>query len=127
MKGARFVVFPSQLYENLPLTIIEAFACGVPVVASTLGAMAEIVEEGRTGLFFEPGNPDDLARAVKFGWEQPEFMRRLGTQARSEYETKYTAAANYRQLMEIYQQVIAKRLPDTKGLCVEDLQEVPSA
>ena len=127
MKGARFVVFPSQLYENLPLTIIEAFACGVPVVASTLGAMAEIVEEGRTGLFFEPGNPDDLARAVKFGWEQPEFMRRLGTQARSEYETKYTAAANYRQLMEIYQQVIAKRLPDTKGLCIEDLQEVPSA
>lgn len=54
-------------------------------------------------------------------------MRRLGTQARSEYETKYTAAANYRQLMEIYQQVIAKRLPDAKELCVEDLQEVPSA
>ncbi|MBZ5571453.1 MAG: glycosyltransferase family 4 protein [Acidobacteriia bacterium] len=127
MKGARFVVFPSQLYENLPLTIVEAFACGVPVVASKLGAMAEIVEEGRTGLFFEPGNPDDLARAVKFGWEQPELMRRLGTQARSEYETKYTAAANYRQLMEIYQQVIAKRLPDAKELCVEDLQEVPSA
>src|ERR1700680_1242450 len=90
MKGARFVVFPSELYENLPLTIIEAFACGVPVLASHLGAMQEIVEEGRTGMFFRPGDAEQLAQTVASAWEQPAYMRLLGKQARKEYETKYT-------------------------------------
>jgi glycosyltransferase involved in cell wall biosynthesis len=109
MKGARFLVFPSQWYENLPLAIIEAFACGVPVIASRLGAMEQLVEHGRTGLLFEPGDVDDLARTMALAWEQPDYMARLGDQAREEYEAKYTASANYRQLMEIYQRVIAKR------------------
>jgi glycosyltransferase involved in cell wall biosynthesis len=110
MKGARFVIFPSELYENLPLTILESFACGVPVLASKLGAMQEIVEEGHTGMFFQPGDSEEIARVVSRAWEQPEYMGRLGAQARKEYETKYTAAANYQQLLEIYQDVIARRL-----------------
>jgi glycosyltransferase involved in cell wall biosynthesis len=109
MKGAHFVIFPSELYENLPLTIIEAFACGVPVIASKLGAMQEIVEEGRTGMFFSPGDADSLARTVTSAWERPEYMKRLGDQAREVFESKYTAAINYRSLMNIYQQVIAQR------------------
>jgi glycosyltransferase involved in cell wall biosynthesis len=110
MKGARFVVFPSQLYENLPLTIIEAFACGVPVLASKLGAMEEIVEDGGTGLFFQAGNAGEMARTVSLAWEQPEYTDSLGALARKQYETKYTASANYQQLLEIYQDVIARRL-----------------
>jgi glycosyltransferase involved in cell wall biosynthesis len=109
MKGARFVVFPSELYENLPLTIIEAFACGTPVLASRLGAMSEIVEEGRTGRFFSAGNADELARVAAQAWEQPEQLRAMGKQARREYEDKYTAAANLQQLTEIYRGVIARR------------------
>lgn len=109
MKGARFLVFPSEWYENLPLAIIEAFACGVPVLASGLGAMQELVEHGRTGLLFRPGDPEDLARTMVHAWNQREYMVRLGHQARREYETKYTAAANYRQLIDIYTQVLAKR------------------
>jgi glycosyltransferase involved in cell wall biosynthesis len=109
MKGARFLVFPSEWYENLPLAIIEAFACGVPVLASGLGAMQELVEHGRTGLLFRPSDPEDLARTMVHAWNQREYMARLGHQARREYETKYTAAANYRQLLDIYTQVLAKR------------------
>jgi glycosyltransferase involved in cell wall biosynthesis len=109
MKGARLVIFPSELYENLPLTIIEAFACGVPVLASRLGAMQEIVEDGHTGLFFQPGDAADLARTVTRAWEQAEYMRLLGDQARIEYEAKYTAKANYLRLIDIYQQVIDNR------------------
>jgi glycosyltransferase involved in cell wall biosynthesis len=109
MKGARFVVFPSEWYENLPLVIIEAFACGVPVIASSLGAMQELVEHGRTGLLFRPGDVDDLARTMALAWERPEYMNRIGDQGRAEYEAKYTAAANYRQLIKIYEDVIAKR------------------
>jgi len=109
MKGARFVVFPSELYENLPLTIIEAFACGVPVLASNLGAMPEIVDDDRTGMLFPPGDAEQLARTVARAWERPGYMRLLGEQARREYEAKYTAAANYRQLLGIYREVIAGR------------------
>jgi glycosyltransferase involved in cell wall biosynthesis len=109
IKGARFVVFPSEWYENLPLVIIEAFACGVPVIASALGAMKEVVEHGRTGLLFRPGDVDDLARTMALAWEHPEYMDRLAENARAEYEAKYTAAANYRQLMKIYEEVIARR------------------
>src|SRR5690606_19107791 len=54
MRGARALVFPSQWYENFPVTLVEAFACGLPVIASRLGAMAEIVNDGRTGLHFTP-------------------------------------------------------------------------
>lgn len=124
MKGARFVIFPSQLYENLPLTIIESFACGVPVLASKLGAMQEIVSQDRTGLFFQPGNADDLARVARQAWDQPQYMRQLGDNARAEYEAKYTAATNYRQLMEIYHQVIANGAAESSPDCIAELQDV---
>lgn len=109
MKGAHFVIFPSELYENLPLTIIEAFACGVPVIASRLGAMQELVEEGRTGFFFNPGDPNDLMRVAADAWNQPAEMRRLGNFARREFENKYTSAINLRNLMNTYERVIAER------------------
>lgn len=109
MKGARFVIFPSELYENLPLTIIEAYACGVPVIASKLGAMQEIVKDGYTGMFFTPGDAEGLAKAVTQAWGRNDYMSRLGEQARQEFESKYTAAINYRNLMNIYQQVISER------------------
>jgi len=126
MKSARFVVFPSQLYENMPLTIIEAFACGVPVLASKLGAMQEMVSQDRTGLFFQAGDVEDLARTAKLAWEQPHYMRQLGDNARAEYEAKYTAAANYRQLMEIYRQVIVDNAAQDGKDCVAELEEVSS-
>lgn len=111
IKGARFLVLPSEWYEGFPLTIAEAFACGVPVIASRLGAMAEIVEDGHTGLHFEPGNPEDLAAKVEWAWTHPNEMRAMGREARQEYEQKYSAEQNYQQLIEIYQRAMdsAKR------------------
>ncbi|MGO9087456.1 MAG: glycosyltransferase [Terriglobales bacterium] len=109
IRGARFLVFTSQWYENFPLTIAESFACGVPVICSRLGAMQEIVEDGRTGLHFTPGDPDDLAAKVEWAWNHPERMRAMGQEARSEYEAKYTADKNYEQLMNIYRHTLAKR------------------
>ena len=108
IKGARFLVFPSEWYEGFPLAIAEAFACGVPVIASRLGAMAEIVENGRTGLHFEPGNPEDLAAKVEWAWTHPQQMTEMGHEARREYEQKYTAERNYEMLMEIYRRAMGK-------------------
>jgi len=106
MKGARLIVFPSEWYEGFPVTIAEAFACGVPVIASRLGAMAEIIEDKRTGLHFDPGNPEDLAAKVEWAWNHPKEMQEMGYQARKEYEAKYTAERNYKLLMEIYEKAI---------------------
>jgi len=105
MKRARFVVFPSEWYEGLPLSIAEAFACGVPVVASRIGSMIELVEDGRTGLQFTPGDAADLAAKVEWAWTHPREMEEMGRAARREYETKYTAERNSQMLSEINQRV----------------------
>jgi glycosyltransferase involved in cell wall biosynthesis len=108
MKGARFVIFPSELYENFPLTLCEAFACGVPVLASNIGAMQEIVANDETGIHFQAGNADDLAGKVLRAWTERDEMRRMGKRARIEFEDKYTAELNYSRLMEIYQSVLSE-------------------
>lgn len=102
MKGARFLVFPSEWYETFGMTMVEAFACGIPVIASRLGAMTEIVEDGRTGLHFNPNDAEDLAAKVRWAWAHPDTMREMGREARQKYEQKYAAERNYQMLMEIY-------------------------
>jgi glycosyltransferase involved in cell wall biosynthesis len=105
MKQARLLVSPSASYETFGLVVVEAFACGVPVVASRLGATAEIVEDGRTGLLFTPGDPDDLAEKVRWAINHPDAMDRMGQNAREIYEKKYTAEMNYHMLLNIYERI----------------------
>jgi glycosyltransferase involved in cell wall biosynthesis len=102
IKEARFLVFPSEWFECFPLTLVEAFACGVPVIASRIGAVSEIVEDGRTGLLFEAGNPAHLAGRVEWAFANAGEMRRMGDAARLEFESKYVAEINYDMLMQIY-------------------------
>ncbi len=109
IKRARFLVVSSLCYEAFPVTIAEAFACGVPVLAPRLGAMAEIVSNGQTGLHFEPGNPEDLAAKVEWAWAHPESMEEMGRAARAEFEARYTGERNYQILMRIYEQVTSAR------------------
>jgi glycosyltransferase involved in cell wall biosynthesis len=103
MKGARFLVFPSLWYESSPMVIVESFACGLPVLAACQGAAAEIVEHGRTGLLVPPGDAKRLAEAAAWLWSRPAEARRMGREARAEFEAKYSAQRNYARLMEIYQ------------------------
>jgi glycosyltransferase involved in cell wall biosynthesis len=104
IKGARFLIWPSLgYYETFGLVAIEAFACGVPVIASRTGVMAEIVTDGVTGLHFTAGDAADLAAKVRWAWEHPAEMAEMGRAARREYEQKYTAEINYAQLLRIYE------------------------
>jgi glycosyltransferase involved in cell wall biosynthesis len=108
IRGARFLIFSSEWYETFGLTMVEAFACGIPVICSRMGAMQEIVDDGRTGLHFTPGDGNDLAEKVEWAWNHPERMREMGQEARREYESKYTAERNYPMLMDIYRQAMAE-------------------
>jgi glycosyltransferase involved in cell wall biosynthesis len=106
MTRATCLLMPSLCYENFPRTLVEAFALGLPVIASRLGALAELIRDGETGLLFKPGDPADLASKVQWAMANPDAMRRMGEAARREYEAKYTPDVNYRQLMAIYQDAI---------------------
>ncbi len=106
MSGALALLMPSIWYEYFPRTIVEAFACGTLVIASRICALAELVQDGVTGLLFEPGNPRDLADKMDWALENPEAMTAMGRQARAQYEAEFSAEVNYQQLLEIYQGAI---------------------
>ncbi len=108
MGDASVLIFPSQWYEGAPMTILEAFACGLPVIASNLGAMAEMVTHERNGLLFNPGDAADLARKVRWAFEHPEAMAAMRIAARREFEEKYTAERNYKMLIGIYEQAMER-------------------
>jgi glycosyltransferase involved in cell wall biosynthesis len=106
IKHARFLVFPSECYENFPVSIVEAFACGVPVIASSIGSTAEIVHHEQTGLLFSPGDWEGLADNARQLWSRPGEAKRMGAEGRAEFEKKYTAHSNYNRLLEIYETII---------------------
>jgi glycosyltransferase involved in cell wall biosynthesis len=114
MGEASFLVFPSEWYEGFPKVLAEAFAKGLPVLASALGSQGSIVDHGRTGLHFRPGDPEDLAAKVEWLLAHPNELARMRKEARAEYEAKYTAEQNYAQLMAIYHEVLSKRRYDGK-------------
>ncbi|MCL5061578.1 MAG: glycosyltransferase family 4 protein [Candidatus Thermoplasmatota archaeon] len=108
MSRAMALVVPSIWYENFPRTIVEAFACGLPVIATRIGALADIVRDGETGLLVEPGSPQDLADKMAWALAHPERMAEMGRTARAQYEAEFSAEVNYRRLMEIYDGVLAE-------------------
>ena len=107
MKRAQFLVMPSVWYEGFPMVIVEAFAHGLPVVCSRLGGMAEVVEDGVTGLHFEPGDAADLADKVAQLSADPERCRAMGRAARARFTSEYGEAQNIRYLERIYQDAAA--------------------
>ena len=107
MRAASYLVMPSIWYENFPRTLVEAYANSLPVIGSRLGALAELVDHGRTGLLFEPGSAHDLARHLAWAEAFPAKMRAMGESARERYERRFTSASNYAQLMAIYEGAIA--------------------
>jgi glycosyltransferase involved in cell wall biosynthesis len=102
MRHAAFLILPSICYEQFPRTLVEAYACGLPIIASRLGSLAELVHDGKTGLLFEAGSSSDLSEKIRFAMANPRLMRDMGAAARAEYEARYTPQENYRQLMQIY-------------------------
>jgi glycosyltransferase involved in cell wall biosynthesis len=117
MGDAVALVFPSRCYETFGRAMIESFAKGTPVIASKLGAMAELVEHGRTGLHFASGDGVELAAQVEWMLAHPAEWNEIRRAAREKFESKYTAGRNHSMLMEIYEQVIAGR-SDYGGYCV---------
>lgn len=104
MLDAPVLLLPSLWYENFPRTLVEAWAHATPVIASRIGALATLIDEGHTGLLTEPGSPADLARALRWAMDHPVEMRRIGAAGHRRQQRDYSAAANHARLLEIYRE-----------------------
>lgn len=105
--AAACLIFPSEWYEGFPMTIVEAFAVGLPVISSRVGAMRHLIRPGETGRHFTPGDAGDLIREVRaFLQDDLDFLRR---QARAEFLGQYTSDENVRRLLYIYEQALSSR------------------
>lgn len=108
LRQSRGLIFPSLWYEGMPLVIVEALASGCPVIVSKLGNPMHMVEDGISGLHFEPGNPLDLLRQVKRMEDQVELRASLRQGARKNYEKNYSPERNYELLLKIYEDVVSE-------------------
>ena len=106
LKNSQFLTLPSICYEGLPMVVLEAMACGKPIIASRIGVLPELIKDKVTGLLFEPGNVNDLVEKIKWMINHKAEAIEMGKRARVEFEDKYTADKNYKLLMDIYQKAI---------------------
>lgn len=106
LSKAKALIFPSEWYEGMPMTIIEAYSAATPVISTNIGSQGEIVHHKRTGLHFEPGKEQSLVEAL----EQFESMKNehkdMSLAARREYEEKYTPEVNREKLLSLYRELI---------------------
>jgi glycosyltransferase involved in cell wall biosynthesis len=107
-KHARFLVLPSIWIEAFGRVAPEAMGYGLPVVASNVGGIPEVVEDGVTGLLFEPGNPDDLARKMTQLWQDPGLCRQMGQAGRQKLIREYSEDAYYERLMAVYEDAVKR-------------------
>jgi glycosyltransferase involved in cell wall biosynthesis len=113
MSQAMALILPSICYEGFPMTLVEAFSSSLPVIASRLGSLPELVSDGVTGILFDPGNANDLANKLAWALQHPGEMAQMGRNARARYEAEFTAERNYQQLMAIYADAIDAVKSDT--------------
>ena len=109
--NARFSVVPSVCNEAFGIVVAEAMSHGLPVIASRIGAIPEIVEDGRTGLLFEPGNAYDLAEKMKLLWNNPELCRQMGRAGKEKVLREYSENVYYERLMGVYMKAMTINKP----------------
>lgn len=105
LQGARALVFPSLWYENFSLVILEALATATPVIASNLGGLPFILEDGLDSLLFTAGDSNALAEKLEVALHEPDRLRSMGQYGLSTTLPRYTEATHYERLMQIYAEV----------------------
>ena len=108
-RGARMLVVPSIWFEAFGLTGAEAMGHGLPLVASRLGSLSCLVQDGVDGLLFEPRNPRDLADKIRYLWDRPELCRQLGRAARKRVVSFWTAEHHFACLKNVYEDLCPSR------------------
>lgn len=106
MQSATAIIVPSQWYETFGRVVVEAFACGKPVIASDLGALSELITSEHNGFLIPCDHISAWAEKLHWCGINPEAMQILEKNAYQTYQELYTRSTNYQQLMEIYDAVL---------------------
>jgi glycosyltransferase involved in cell wall biosynthesis len=107
LRNSRCLILPSEWYENFPVTVLEAYMAARPVIASRMGGLPYIVEDGKSGFLFDAGEIDQLVQKVRQLFADAANADRMGAHARRLSETKYGPQQGYTNLMNIFSQVCA--------------------
>jgi glycosyltransferase involved in cell wall biosynthesis len=107
LAGSLAAIVPSEWEETFGLVAVEAMSAGVPVIASAIGALPELIEDSGGGVLFTPGDVAGLAGVLQDVAAEPARWRALGTAARASYERRFDPAANIEELLDIYRFAIA--------------------
>jgi glycosyltransferase involved in cell wall biosynthesis len=108
LRRAIALVVPSIWFEGFPLVLLQAYATGTPVIASRIGSLAELVEDGVTGLHARPDDAEDLAARLRWAVDHPAEMAALGLAARDRYVQRYRGTSHLEALLELYGSVAGR-------------------
>lgn len=109
LNNARFLIQPSEWYENAPYSILESFSVGTPVVGSAIGGIPELVINGVTGLLSRPGDQSDLAEKVIWMLEHKSECAEMGRRAQEHIKKYYTPDIHYNKIMSLYSSVLKRK------------------
>lgn len=104
LSHSKLLVVPSVCYETFGMVVAEAFMVGTPVIVSNIGSLPEMVKDA--GLVFESGSPESLVTVFKEIWKDDAKLEQMGIKARERYLQSYTAEVNYRNQLDLYNEVV---------------------
>jgi glycosyltransferase involved in cell wall biosynthesis len=105
---SKFIVIPSECYDNSPLVVYEAYALGKPVIGARIGGIPELIDHHQTGLLFKAGDSDELFRCIRFLIEHPKLILKYGKQARKKAEMEFSPEVHYPQIIKMYEELVTK-------------------
>lgn len=108
LRGCLCTVVPSEWYDNFPNTVLESYAYGKCVIATDIGSLTTMVDDGETGCRFAYGDADDLRRCILRLLANPGEARRMGRNGRQKILTEYSPEEHYRRLMEVFSSVMKR-------------------
>lgn len=106
IKNSKFIIIPSEWYENCPMSVIEAMAYGKPVIGSDLGGIPELVQNETTGLIFKAGDEEDLAEKVNYLLKEHTIAKSMGKEGRLRAEKLYDKKIHFEKIDEIYKSLL---------------------
>jgi len=105
--GARAVVLPSEWYENAPISVLEAYASGKPVIGAEIGGIPELIQDGVTGMTFASGDVDSLRVCLQQFESMPaDDIRAMGLQARELVQSRFTREYYLEKMLELYKTLL---------------------
>ncbi|MCA9734491.1 MAG: glycosyltransferase family 4 protein [Deferribacteres bacterium] len=109
VQNSRFIVVPSEWYDNSPLVIYEAFSMGKPAIVSTMGGMPELVDDGINGFHFQAGDEEELSDKVATLWSDTDLIQKFSKNAREKADREFSPAAHYNNIIQVYEKLVSEK------------------